>query len=181
MMRVRLASFAMALWCVGAGSLPVRADTTADAVMAKVRAYLGWTLGDGHIETIRVKGRIGQQSTFDEICEPERFVQYDTGIDSGRPFVVTSGQGYARVSHAGLARGLPGDLAADAFTQSLLLCNAFSAYPATMVADIDVTGTALRSDTVLVSLHIPSEPAVLLAVRRETGEVTSVVVDGIST
>jgi hypothetical protein len=181
MRRVRLATFALVLWCAGATSLPVRADSTADAVMAKVRAYLGWTLGDGHIGTIRIKGRISQQSTFDEICEPERFVQYDTGVDSGRPFMVTSGQGYARVSHAGAARELPGDVGADAFTQSLLLCNAFAAYPATMVADIDVSQTALAGDTAIVALHIPSEPAVLLAVRPESGEITSVVVDGIAT
>ncbi|HET7815154.1 MAG TPA: hypothetical protein VFL13_12360 [Candidatus Baltobacteraceae bacterium] len=76
------------------------------------------------------------------------------------------------MSHLGEAKVLPAEGAADAFTQSMLLCNAFASYPATTVAE--------RAKFIVVSLAIPNEPAVLVSINKDTGEIGSAAIQGIA-
>jgi hypothetical protein len=159
---------------------PVRADDAADAVLAKYRSYVGWSLGDGATSAIRIKGRIADLSTFDETCQGSRFAQFNTGIQSGRPFLVSGGEGEAWVSHAGVPKDFPTSIAQDNFTQAVLLCNAFALYPGRIVVEVSGTGAKFPSGFAVVALSIPNEPAVLLTISKDTGELTSVVVNRIA-
>ena len=157
-----------------------RADESGEQLLAKYRSFMGWNLGDATINAIRIKGRVADQSTFDEICKPSRFAQYNIGLQSGRSFLVESDEGSGWISHQGQAKDFPPPIAQDVFTQSLLLCNAFGSYPATLVSNIAGSGTKWPMGFGVVALSIPREPAVLLAINKQTGELTSVVIDGIA-
>lgn len=161
---------------------PASPAPDAAALMAKFRTFMGWTLGDGSVLAIRIKGRIADQSTFDEICEPSRFAQFSVGTASGRSFLVESGPGWGWVSHAGQPNDLPAAMAADAFTEGLLLCNAFTtAYPAVALT-IDTKGSkGSRGQAILVGLSIPNEPTVFLQIDKQTGALITVIVDNIAT
>jgi len=155
-----------------------RADDAGEQLLAKYRSFMGWTLGDGAINAIRIKGRIADQASFEEVCEPSRFAQYNVGLQSGRPFLVETSEGNGWVSHAGEAKDFPRSMAEDTFAQSLLLCNSFASYPATLVMNIAGSGTKWPMGFGVVSLSIPREPSVLLVINKQTGEITSVVIDG---
>lgn len=179
-MRPIITSVFLSALMVVAGSAPVHADDDAAALLGKYKAFMGWTLGDGSVSSIRIKGRIADQSSFDQICQPDRYAQYNIGLQSGRPFLVEGGIGSAWISHAGQAKDLPESVGQDAFTQYLLLCNAFALYPGTIIGKIAPAGTNSRTGCALVALRIPKEPLVILAINKDTGELTSVVIDGIA-
>lgn len=179
-MRLIVLSLVASAFLLTGGAAPVRADSEAAALLEKYKAFMGWTLGDGSVNSIRIKGQIADQSRFDEICEPGRFAQYNVGIQSGRPFLVGGSAGLAWVSHAGDARDLPEVVGQDAFTQYLLVCNAFASYPATIISSVAPSGTNSRAGYALVGIAIPKEPAVILSINKDTGQITSVVIDGIA-
>lgn len=156
------------------------APDDAAAILAKYRTYIGWTLGDNAIRSVRIKGRIADQSTFDEICEPSHFAQYNRGIQSGRPFLVSLAEGSGFISHDGTPSDFPTTVAEDAFTLSLLLCNAFALYPADMAVDVASAGTNSRSGYAVIALFVPHEPLVLVSINKDTGDLTSVAVNGIA-
>jgi hypothetical protein len=66
------------------------ADASGDAVLAKYRAFVGWTLGDASVTALRITGKIADLSRFDETCQPGRFAQFNVGLSSGRSFLVAS-------------------------------------------------------------------------------------------
>jgi hypothetical protein len=174
-----LAPFVVALILLA----PVRsaADTDGDAALAKYRAFIGWTLGDSTTQAIRIAGREADLSTFDEICEPKRFAQFNVGIQSGRAFLVATDSNSVWVSHDGNAKTLPDQLAADELTQSLLLCNAFADYPATLISHVDAQGTNSKSGYSIVLVQPPKAPPLILSINMDTGELTSVVVQDTAT
>jgi len=176
MSRLWVLLFLIAL-CFAVGYGTARADESGEHLLAKYRSFMGWNLGDATVNAIRISGRIADQSTFDEICKPSRFAQYNVGLQSGRSFLVESDEGSGWISHQGKAKDLQPSVAQDVFTQSLLLCNAFGSYPATLVSNIAGSGKWPMGFGV-VALSIPREPTVLLAINKQTGELTSVVVDG---
>jgi hypothetical protein len=172
-------SLVLGLLALGGSPQPVRADDAADALLAKYRSFVGWSLGDGSVNALRIKGQIAELSTFDETCQGTRFAQFNTGLRSGRPFLVAGGEGTGWVSHAGEAKDFPKEVAQDTFTQALLLCNAFARYPGRIV--VETSGTAnFPAGFALVALSIPNEPMVSLMISKDTGQLTSVVVDGIA-
>src|SRR3977135_4208622 len=79
------------------------AHSSGDAVLAKYRAYLGWTLGDASTHSLRITGQIADLNSFDEICEHGRFASFDIGSKSGRSFLAASDQGSVWTTHAGVA------------------------------------------------------------------------------
>jgi hypothetical protein len=170
----------LAVLCCAAVFGPARADDEGERLLAKYRNFIGWTVGDAAINAIRIKGRVADLSSFDEICEPSRFAQYNVGLRSGRPFLVESSAGSGWVSHAGAARDLPLATAQDEFAQSLLLCNAFASYPATLVMNVGTSRAAVPRGFGVVSLSIPHEPNVDLMIDKQTGALTSVVIDGVA-
>ena len=180
-MRPIIASLCLCALILAGAPTPVHADDEGAALMKKYAAFMGWTLGDGSVDSIRIRGKIADQSSFDEICEPDRYAQYNVGLQSGRPFLVEGGVGSGWISHAAQPRDLPEALGQDIFTQYLLVCNAFAAYPATVVATVAAKGTNSGTGYALVALSIPKEPTVILSINKDTGLVTSIVIDGIAT
>jgi hypothetical protein len=178
-MKRLIVSLSVAVLGLAGSALPARADDAADALLAKYRSFVGWSLGDGSVNAVRIKWQIADLSTFDETCQGTRFAQFNTGLRSGRPFLVGGNENGAWVSHAGEAKDFPKEMAQDNFTQSLLLCNAFARYPGRIVAE--TAGTAkFPAGFALVALAIPNEPRVMLGISKDTGRLTSVVVDGIA-
>ncbi len=179
MMRWRMVICAVAAiaLCPAAGG----ADPSGDSVLAKYRAFVGWTLGDTNAESIRITGKIAGLTDFDETCQPDRFAQFNIGLSSGRPFLVASDGRSVWVSHDSVAHDLPNDVAQDELTQSLLLCNAFATFPATVVGEVAPAGTNSKSGYTLLSIQAPNAPPIIMSVNDDTGEPTSVVVNGIAT
>jgi hypothetical protein len=156
-------------------------DSDGDAVMAKYKAYVGWTLGDAGTQSLRITGQIADLNSFDETCEHGRFAQFDIGSTSGRPFLVASDQGSVWISHAGTANNLPDQIAKDALTESLLLCNDFADYPSTIVSTIDSAGTNSKAGYSVVAVQPPNTPAIIISINNDTGEPTSFVINGVAT
>jgi hypothetical protein len=156
------------------------ADPSGDAVLAKYRAFVGWTLGDTGTRSLRITGQIADLNSFDDICEHGKFAQFDIGSKSGRSFLVASDLGSVWVSHAGVANNLPDQIAKDALTENLLLCNDFANYPSTLVSTID-SGTNSKAGYSVVVVQPPNAPAIIISINNDTGEPTSFVINGIAT
>jgi hypothetical protein len=180
-MKPALLCIACALLLAAVAPGGARAAGDADAVLAKYRAFVGWTLGDASVQSLRVTGRIADLSTYDDLCDASRFAQFNTGLVTGRTFLLQGDSAGVRISHGGDSKTLPPNLRADAFTQNMLLCNAFSSYPATLVAQVAPNGTASGSGFAVVALSIPDEPVVLVSINEDTGAITSVAIEGIAT
>jgi hypothetical protein len=149
-------------------------------VLAKYRALVGWTLGDGSVQTLRLTGRVADLTTYDDICEASRFAQFNTSLSSGGVFLLQGDSSGVRISHLGESKDLPTQASADAFTQSMLLCNAFASYPATIITEITAKGKVSQTHFAVVALSIPNEPAILMSINESTGEIKSVAIKGIA-
>jgi hypothetical protein len=172
----------------GLSNSPSYADSTAstptqsgDAILAKYRAFMGWTLGDPSARSLRITGQIADLSRFDETCELGRFAQFNVGLSSGRPFLVASNQGSVWVSHDGVPRNLPDEAAQDVLTQTLLLCNALGTYPSTIVSNVAPAGTNSKTGYAIIAVQPPNTPPILISINKDTGEPTSFVINGIAT
>jgi hypothetical protein len=157
------------------------ADSNGDAVLAKYRAYVGWTLGDTGTQSLRITGQIADLNSFDAICEHGKFASFDIGSKSGRSFLVASDQSSVWISHAGVANTFPDDVAKDVLTENLLLCNDFASYPSTIVSTIDSAGTNSKTGYSVVAVQPPNTPAILISINNDTGEPTSFVINGVAT
>jgi hypothetical protein len=165
----------------GSAALEGGANNSGEAILAKYRAFMGWTLGDPGSRSMRIAGQIADQSRFDEICEPGRFAQFNIGLASGRPFLVAGDQGSVWVSHDGVPHYMPSTMAQDSITETLLLCNAFAAYPSTIVSEVALAGTNSKSGYAVVAVQPPNTAAIILSINKDTGEPTSFVINGIAT
>jgi hypothetical protein len=157
------------------------ADSSGDAALAKYKTYVGWTLGDAGTRSLRITGKIADLNSFDEICEHGRFAQFDIGSQSGRSFLVASDQGSVWISHGGVANTFPDQVAKDALTENLLLCNDFANYPSTVISTVDSPGTNSKTGYSVVAVQPPNTPAIIITINNDTGEPTSFVIDGIAT
>jgi hypothetical protein len=178
--RTHLSAIAIAMSTVALGLAPVRADDTAQDLLAKHRAFVGWQLGDGTFKTLRLEGEyVNDKGTVTERSLERRIglVYRDTYTYPRRANLADesgfTGNVFWRSDVNGFTTPIYGELAKYELSATALLNEGLPTAGATLLR----TATEDGKSTDVVHVPMPSADAVDISIDPATGAIVKAVVD----